>query len=113
MDEVPFHAMFSVYGSWLALLMIFLVLVAQFWVALYPLSGDPPSAYEFFLAYLALPVVLLFWVCGYLWKRQGWLKLSQIDVDSGRREIDWDEIRAEELAAKHAKAPRKIFNWFC
>lgn len=48
------------------------------------------DAETFFKSYLAAPIVMFFWVCGYLWKGQGWLKLSQIDVDSGRREIDWE-----------------------
>lgn len=114
-SEIPFKAVFGVWGSWLALLMIFLVLVAQFWVALYPLnpSGPVPSAYNFFLAYLALPVVLVFWACGYAWKRQGWLRTSQIDVDSGRRALDWEEIHQEEMDAKNAPMYRRIFDWFC
>lgn len=48
----------------------------------------------FFKSYLALPVVLFFWACGYLWKRTGWLRTSQMDVDTGRRELDWDAINA-------------------
>lgn len=53
---------------------------------------------------LALPIVILFWIIGYLWKREGWLKTEQIDVDSGRRELPWDEINAyrAELAAMPA-----------
>jgi amino acid transporter len=42
--------------------------------------------------YLALPVVLFFWVVGYFWKRSGWLRTHQMDVDTGRRELDWDAI---------------------
>jgi yeast amino acid transporter len=41
---------------------------------------------------LTVPVILVFWIIGYLWKRQGFLKLSQIDVDSGRRPIDWEYV---------------------
>lgn len=41
-----------------------------------------------------MPVVLLFWGCGYLWKREGWLRTDQIDLDTGRREHDWDAINA-------------------
>lgn len=64
----------------------------QFYTALFPLGQSGVGTAEgFFKAYLALPVVILFWVCKYFWKREGWLKLSQIDVDSGRREIDWEE----------------------
>ncbi|EDN06778.1 hypothetical protein HCAG_03308 [Histoplasma mississippiense (nom. inval.)] len=56
------------------------------------------DAETFFKSYLAAPIVMFFWVCGYLWKGQGWLKLSQIDVDSGRREIDWE---AHNLRVQH------------
>lgn len=44
--------------------------------------------------YLAAPVVLFFWAIGYLWKRAGWLRTSQMDVDTGRRELDWEAINA-------------------
>ena len=48
-------------------------------------------------------VVILFWIVGYFWKRTGWLRTSQIDVDAGRRELDWDYINAER--AKLATLP--------
>jgi amino acid transporter len=41
-----------------------------------------------------MPIVLAFWAGGYAWKRTGWLKLEQIDVDTGRRDLNWDEIHA-------------------
>lgn len=44
------------------------------------------------MAMLALPVVLVFWVIGYFWKRSGWLRTPDMDVDTGRREHDWEEI---------------------
>jgi amino acid transporter len=37
--------------------------------------------------------VLAFWLFGYFWKHTGWLTVDRIDVDTGRREHDWDEIR--------------------
>jgi amino acid transporter len=37
---------------------------------------------------------MLFWLAGYLWKHVGWLRTHQIDVDTGRREHDWDRINA-------------------
>lgn len=52
---------------------------------------------------LTVPVVLFFWVVGYAWKRQGFLKLMQIDVDSGRREIDWEYVH--EKRRIHASWP--------
>ncbi|RYP84688.1 hypothetical protein DL769_001122 [Monosporascus sp. CRB-8-3] len=95
LDEIPFKAVFGVYGSWVGLILVILVLIAQFYVAICPPDSDGfNDAAGFFESYLALPVVLFFWVVGYFWKRTGWLKLSQIDVDTGRRELDWDEINA-------------------
>lgn len=44
---------------------------------------------------LTVPVVIAFWIAGYLWKRKGFLKLSQIDVDTGRREIDWEYVHEQ------------------
>lgn len=110
-DEIPFQAVFGVYGSWIGLLMIFLVLVAQvrsplpvsllflltsiqFYVAIWPLGGGVNSAEGFFQVMLALPVVLVFWIVGYVWKgrHMGLLTLDKIDVDAGRREVDWEGI---------------------
>ncbi|OHE99405.1 amino acid permease [Colletotrichum orchidophilum] len=94
LDELPFQAVGGVAGSWLGLFFIIIFLIAQFFVAICPPGGGFASAEDFFKAYLALPVVLFFWACGYLWKRKGFLKLSEIDLDTGRREVDWDEINA-------------------
>ncbi|KAL8908337.1 MAG: hypothetical protein Q9207_000865 [Kuettlingeria erythrocarpa] len=110
LDELPFQAIFGVYGSWIGLIFIFLVLVAQFAVALYPLGGDPPSAEAFFQAYLALPVVLLFWAGGYFWKRQGWLRTHQMDVSTNRRTVEWESINAEKKRVAAMPAWRRIMH---
>ncbi|KAF6827856.1 amino-acid permease inda1 [Colletotrichum plurivorum] len=105
LDELPFRAIGGVVGSWIGLLLVFVSLIAQFFVAICPPgSNDFATAEDFFKSYLALPVVLFFWACGYLWKRNGFLKLSQIDLDTGRREHDWDEINA--YRAKVASWPK-------
>lgn len=95
LDEIPFQAIGGVYGSYLGLILIVLVLIAQFYVAIAPPGQDELNTAEgFFKSYLALFVVALFWVIGYFWKRTGWLRTHQMDVDSGRRELDWDAINA-------------------
>jgi amino acid transporter len=30
-----------------------------------------------------------------MWKRQGWLRIEQIDVNTGLRDIDWDALNKE------------------
>ncbi|KAL4885522.1 amino acid permease/ SLC12A domain-containing protein [Aspergillus karnatakaensis] len=104
LDEIPFQAAFGVWGSWLGVFLIVIVLIAQFFTAIAPAGGGINDAEGFFKSYLALPVVLFFWICGFIWKRKGWLRTEQIDVDSGRRELDWDYINAER--ARVAALPK-------
>ena len=104
LDEIPFKAAGGVYGSWLGVGIIIIVLIAQFYTAISPIGKRVGTAEDFFKSYLALFVVGAFWIAGYFWKREGWLRTAQMDVDTGRRELDWDVINKEreEMAAKPA-----------
>jgi len=110
LDEIPFKAIGGVYGSYMGLGIIVLVLIAQFYVAIFPAGndGEMNDAAGFFKAYLAFFVVAFFWAVGYAWKRTGWLKLNQIDVDSGRREIDWEAHHAEQEKRRNAGPFKKV-----
>ncbi|KAF2152153.1 amino-acid permease inda1 [Myriangium duriaei CBS 260.36] len=105
LDELPFRAIFGVWGSYTGVILICIAFLAQFYVAV-----APKNAYDFFQAMLALFVVIFFYVCGYLWKREGWRTLDQIDVDSGRREFDWDLIRKERAELASGPAWKRILN---
>lgn len=107
--ELPFQSLFGVGGSWIGAILIAIVLVAQFYTAITSEEGGVGDAESFFKSYLALPVVLLFWACGYFWKREGWLRTSQIDIYSGRREIDWELHRAEIDRKKNAPFIKRIY----
>ncbi|KAJ8114848.1 hypothetical protein OPT61_g3364 [Boeremia exigua] len=107
-DEIPFKAAGGVYGSWLGLFIIFVVLIAQFYTAVSPIGTNLGTAEDFFQSYLALFVVALFWVCGYFWKRTGWLRTAQMDVDTGRRELDWDLINREREEMKTWPAWKRL-----
>ncbi|KAG7141692.1 Amino-acid permease inda1 like protein [Verticillium longisporum] len=111
LDEIPFHAAGGVYGSWLGLFLCFIVLAAQFYTAIAPPGQSALNDAEgFFKSYLALPVVMLFWICGFLWKRTGWLRTAQMDVDTGRRELDWEAIREYREHQKSLPKWRQILN---
>ena len=98
-------------GSWIGLFLVCVSLVAQFFVAIAPpFTTELASAEDFFKAYLALPVVLLFWAIGYLWKREGFLKLHQIDLDTGMRDHDWEAIRAQRERYKSWPIWRRAFS---
>jgi amino acid transporter len=96
LDEIPFQAVCGVAGSWIGLALCFLVLVATLFNAIAPpkQGSQLASAEQFFNAWLTVPIILVFWAVGYAWKRQGWLKLDQVDIDTGRRELDWEQINA-------------------
>lgn len=82
-----------------------IILAAQIFVAILPPGQSGVGTVEnAFQQILALPVVLFFWICGYAWKRTGWLTVDQIDLDTGLREHDWDEINA--YRAKVASWPK-------
>jgi amino acid transporter len=51
-----------------------------------------------------MPVVIFFFVIGWVWKGKPWIHLHEIDIDTGRRELPWDDINAHraELAAMPA-----------
>lgn len=104
-DDLPFAAMFGTIGSWIGLSLNILCLIAQFYVALFPIGGKP-DAMAFFESYLAAPVVIAFFIGYKLYYRQ-WsfgVKLSEISIDEGRRELDLDAFRAEMDAERAEKA---------
>jgi amino acid transporter len=116
-DELTFRAAFGVWGSVLGLILNCLVLMAQFWIALYPLGAKTPNASDFFQAYLAAPVVIAFWIFWKVWKRDGFLGLKDLDIDTGRREMDLDKVRAE-MAIEDEELSRRSFlyrtyNFWC
>jgi len=106
LDELPFQAAFGVYGSWIGFILVILVLIAQFYTAVKPMS-----AYAFFLSYLALFVVILFYVIGLVWKRQTWLRTADIDVDTGRREIDWEAYEQLKMEKQNWPAWKRVYHF--
>jgi amino acid transporter len=85
-EELPFRALGGVYGSWFGVLLVALVLIAQFYVAIWPIGASPgedpgATAQAFFKAYLAAPVMILFYIIGYVWKRGRPFRAHEIDID--------------------------------
>lgn len=58
-EELPFRAPFGELGSWYGGLFNVLILIAQFYVAVWPIHTKP-NANDFFLAYLAAPIILAY-----------------------------------------------------
>ncbi|WVF72539.1 hypothetical protein IAT40_007356 [Kwoniella sp. CBS 6097] len=106
-EELPFTALGGVYGSYLGASLIILVLIAQFYIGIWPIGGTESAgeaAQSFFLSYLAFPIVIGFYIGGYLWKRTLPRKASEIDLDTGRKSwLTVEDMRA--YRAERATAP--------
>ncbi|PVH76634.1 amino acid permease [Cadophora sp. DSE1049] len=111
LDEIPFQAIFGVTGSWIGLALCVIVLIATLISAILPAGvSRTATVKEFFSAWLTVPVIAVFWIIGYAWKREGGLKIEQIDVDTGRREIDWDVINAYRAEVASWPKWKRIFH---
>lgn len=107
--ELPYVSQCGVWGSYYALAINFLVLVAQFWIALFPLRAEP-NAYDFFLDYLGLPVILMSWFGYKVWKKDWklFIRAEDLDIDTGRINIDIDVLQ-QEIAEEKAQLAEKPF----
>ncbi|KAF2867911.1 AAT family amino acid transporter [Massariosphaeria phaeospora] len=118
LSELAFKSQATVYGSWAGLIFNILVLIAQFWTGFAPVGYGEMTAREriesFFQAYLAFPIVICCYVGYKVAFRTSFKRAKDIDVTSGRREMNLAEILAEERA-EQANWPRwkKIWKVFC
>lgn len=116
--ELPFRSQVGVYGSWVGFGFNILVLIAQFWVGFAPVGYGEKTASgrveSFFSAYLAAPIVIAFYIPYKLWFRTPFIKTHQMDLHTGRRDLDIQEL-IEEERAEQAKWPvwKKVWHWFC
>lgn len=112
-DQLPFKSFAGSIGSWVGAIFNALVLIAQFWTALFPV-GESPDPSTFFQSYLGFPVIVVCYVIFKVWKRPSFVKASEMDLITGRRPLmtpeDWEEERLE-LASK----PRwkRLFHAWC
>ncbi|KAK6457031.1 amino acid permease-domain-containing protein [Scheffersomyces xylosifermentans] len=114
LGELPFLSQCGVWGSYYGFVLNMLVLAAQLWIAIFPLGGSP-SAYNFFLSYLGLPVLLVSWLFYKLWKRDWtlFIRAKDIDVDTGRANLDLEYLQ-QEIAEEKSRLAEKSFyiRWY-
>lgn len=116
--ELPYVSNTGVIGAYYGLIMNILVLIFQFWLALYPIGGSPNAA-QFFENYLGAIICLAFYVGHKIYSRnwQILVPVSQIDIDVGRKEVDLDLLLQEkeyELQQyKDLPMYKKVYNFWC
>lgn len=118
LDELAFRSQPGIIGSWIGFIFNCLVLVAQFWVGFAPVGYADMSATElvenWFSVYLAAPVVLLFYIPYKLIYKTPFVRAKDMDLATGRRDLDIQHLIAEERAEQAAWPMwKKIYKLFC
>ncbi|APA06852.1 hypothetical protein sscle_02g016220 [Sclerotinia sclerotiorum 1980 UF-70] len=106
LDELAFRSQPGVIGSWIGFLFNVLILIAQFWTGAWPTGYEAMTALEqcrsFFIAYLAAPIVIVFYVGYKVWYRTSIMRSMDMDLKTGMRGLDLPALIAEERAEKAA-----------
>ncbi len=104
LDELLFKSQAGVLVSWIGLRIKCLILVAHLWTGFAPVgyreTRSSDRTRDFFEDYLAAPVMTTFYVVFKVWGRNIDATRNDIDVISGRRALDLDEILPEEPAER-------------
>jgi amino acid transporter len=99
LDELAFVSQPGVIGSYIGFVFNVLVLIAQFWTAMWPIGKDP-NATVFFSSYLAVPIVIAFYVPYKIYYRTPFVRAKDMDLVTGRRELDLSALLTEERAER-------------
>lgn len=117
-DEIAYTSQVGIIGAYWGFLLNFTVVCLQFWIAVWPL-GASPDAETFFKTYLCVPIIMGFYCFHKIWKKNWrlYFRATEIDIDTGRRELDLDVLK-QEIAEEKAYIRSKpfyyrIYNFFC
>ncbi|CAF1271991.1 unnamed protein product [Adineta steineri] len=113
LDELAFTAPFGILGSCCGLLLNILCLIAQFYIAVSPIHGSV-SAQSFFEAYLAAPILIISYIIWKIWKKTPFMRPSTIDLQTGRRMLNVQQLIDEEKAERRTwPIWKKVFYECC
>lgn len=121
LDEVCFVSPLGMWGSVSGVVILFLIIIGEIWISIWPLGyGGKADVTTFWQNCLSMPLMILMWATFKTVKgtwNHLYVKLEDIDLDTGRRDIDV-EILKQEIAEErkhYAALPlyRKIYNFWC
>jgi len=118
MDDLGWRSPLGVTGSYIGLSMNILILIAQFWTGFSPIGHEKhDTAYlvaNFFQAYLAAPVIVVFYLVYKVWKRPSYVRLRDVDLFTGRRDLNVKMLVAMEREERKSW-PRwkKAYKFLC
>lgn len=120
LSELGYVSKFGTIGSYFALIINILILMAQFWIALFPVGeGGKADANNFFQNYLGAVVALVMYIGHKLYTRSWalFIPASEIDLVKGRKLFDGDVLaqEAEEDAEmiRNSSFMYKTYRFWC
>ena len=118
LDELAFRSQPGLVGSWIGFVFNCLVLISQFWTGAWPIGfqslGPAGQVNNFFQYYLAVPIVILFYLPYKLWYKTPFIRKHNMDLHTGIRDLDIAELIAEEKAERAAwPAWRRAYKFLC
>lgn len=113
LNELAFTSQAGLIGSWFGFILNCLVLVAQFWVAVWPIGGKP-NAKGFFEIYLTVPILIAtYFPFKWIYKTKI-VRAKDMDLVTGRRELDIQHLIDEERAERQTWPTwKKVYKFFC
>lgn len=116
--EIWVPSIFGVWGSCVAILIDFFVIAAQFWVGLYPVSGNgKANPKTFFQTTMAIPIMLVLYFGYKAYYKTKIVDLREMDLDTGRRETDMEllkiEIQEEKERIQSKGILYRIYRMWC
>ncbi|CZT17944.1 probable amino acid transporters [Ramularia collo-cygni] len=118
LDELAFTSQPGLVGSYVGFVFNALVLIAQFWTGAWPIGYAEMTTKElvssWFMAYLAVPVVLLFYIPYKIIYKTPFVRSHNMDLHTGIRELNIAEL-IEEERAERAMWPKwkRMYKFFC
>ncbi|KAL3430497.1 amino acid permease/ SLC12A domain-containing protein [Aspergillus tetrazonus] len=83
--DLPWKTWTYPYASWWGLSWCILLIIAEFYLSVWPLHTNP-NVTDFFANYVSIIVVLVVYLCARLWYRgPWWVDAASIDLDAPRR----------------------------
>lgn len=118
LTELSYLAPLGIWGSWYGFVINILILAAQFWTGLWPVGGNgKPDVSNFFQSYLCAPVALVCLVVVQIWKRPTIPRSATMDVDTGRRQVDAEqlklELELEKMEERSLPFYKRALNFWC
>lgn len=113
-DELPYQALFGVWGSWFGVFLNAVCIMAVFYTAVFPIGFETYTkgirAEYFFEQFLAVPLIIILYI---IWKTYSWFKFpshrplfiaaKDLDVYTGMRE-DQRNMSVADVADFRAKS---------